>query len=98
MSSRAARRSYRPLLPLSLSLSYALHGLHVRGYHLLNLVAHLLAATVFYLAFARLLAFVAREERPRARDRLLAALAAAIFVVHPISGMSVNYLTRPKTS
>lgn len=95
MSAREARRSYRPLLPLSLSLTYALHGTAVWGYHLFNLLCHLLAATVLYLVIVRLLVFPAR---PGAAERIesaraLSALAAALFVAHPISGMTVNYLS-----
>jgi 4-amino-4-deoxy-L-arabinose transferase-like glycosyltransferase/Tfp pilus assembly protein PilF len=83
---------YRPLLPLTLSLNYALHGEALPGYHLVNIAAHALSAVVCYLLFLRIL----RVLRPtRVAEQCwpwLAWLAALWYGLHPIAGFPVNYL------
>ena len=74
---------YRPLLPLSLSINYAIAGHSLVGYHLGNL---LLQATAGVLVF-----FLAKELLNRASD-WTAALVALVFAIHPVSGVTVNYL------
>ena len=80
---------YRPLLPLSLSISHALSGDSLAGYHFGNLLLHLLAAFGVY--------FVARElwMRTQQPDRAAVGplLVALLFAVHPVSGITVNYIT-----
>ena len=42
MHKEQSHKSYRPLCVLSFKLNYLLHGLEPLGYHLVNLVLHLL--------------------------------------------------------
>ena len=53
----------RPLLRLSLWMNYALGGQEVRGYHVLNLLLHILAAWTLWGLSRRML------ESPALRDR-----------------------------
>jgi len=83
--------NYRPLLPLTLSLNYAIGGLHPAGYHIVNIALQAMAAILVYLLFVELLdqgSTVRRNLRPR-----VALAAAAVFAVHPVSGIPVNYVT-----
>ena len=84
---------YRPLLPLTLSLNYALGGLDLPGYHVVNIAIHLAGCVLVYLLVARMLAIA----RPRGLDddrhaRLVALLIALVYAVHPLSGYPVNYI------
>jgi len=87
---------YRPLLPLSLSLNRAASerlGIEPRvGFHLGNLALHVAGALLLYALFRELLAHWSRMALgPKQRARL--ALAAALaFAVHPVAGVSVNYV------
>jgi len=95
MSVFLSHTDYRPLLPLSLSITYALYGSNVVGYHIFNIAFHMLATVFLYLLFIQLLTF--REKDSGSHDSRLpvkgiAFFGAMIFCVHPISGFSVNYI------
>jgi tetratricopeptide (TPR) repeat protein len=85
-------QQYRPLLPLTLSLNYAVGGLNPAGYHLVSLALHLTAAVFFYLFFLTLLTSWGRGFPAGAGVKGAAWGAAALFAVHPVSGFPVNYL------
>jgi Flp pilus assembly protein TadD len=70
--------AYRPLTTLTFAASYAVHGRHPLGYHLVNLALHALAS-LLVLALARRLADAAS---PRIAPRV-AVLAGLLFAVHP---------------
>src|SRR5260221_691608 len=84
----------RPLVNLSFAVNYALGGLSVPGYHLVNVGLHILSALLLFGIVRLTLA------RPELRDRFAAtadtiALACAvIWLVHPIQTESVDYLTQ----
>ncbi|HUI07689.1 MAG TPA: tetratricopeptide repeat protein [Verrucomicrobiae bacterium] len=82
----------RPLINLSLAVSYAFGGYNVWGYHALNLTVHILAGLT-------LLGIVRRTLRqPRLGDRFggaadeLALAAAVLWTVHPLNTESVTYV------
>ena len=79
---------------LTFALNYAIGGLDVTGYHVVNLVVHLLAALTLYGIVRRTLRLQARCPRALGHDADLVALAAAmLWVVHPLNSESVSYLT-----
>jgi hypothetical protein len=83
--------NYRPLLPLTLSLNYAIGGLNPVGYHVVNIALQAVAAVLVYLLFVELIgqgSAVRRNLQP-----WVALAAAAVFAVHPVSGIPVNYVT-----
>ncbi len=92
MSSLKSIQQYRPLLPLTLSLNYAICGLAPATYHLFNMAAHYVAVVFFYLFFLTLLENWSQGWSAGAAAKWTAFGAAAIFAVHPISGFPVNYL------
>jgi len=64
---------YRPLPMVSYTIDYALWGSEARGYHVTNLLCHLLASALVYVACLGL--------SPSRRAALIAGL---IFAVHPV--------------
>ncbi|NIQ00767.1 MAG: hypothetical protein GWM98_10525, partial [Nitrospinaceae bacterium] len=91
MSTLVENRSFRPLLPLSLSLNYAVGGDSLPGYHLVNIGIHALSAIlVYFLGLELLIQSGALQESP-GRRKGTALAAALIFAVHPVSGYPVNY-------
>ena len=82
----------RPLVNLSLALNYRAGGLSVTGYHVVNLVIHLLAALLLFGLVRRTL------ERPTLRPRYgaasvpLAFMIALLWTVHPLQTESVSYI------
>lgn len=78
---------------LTFALNYALHGLDVVGYHIVNLLIHLITASLVYrlvvLSYRTpfLSQSVLREKAP-----LIALCAALFFVSHPIQTQAVTYV------
>jgi tetratricopeptide (TPR) repeat protein len=91
-SSLQSIQQYRPLLPLTLSLNYAISGLAPPSYHLFSMGVHYAAVVFFYLFFLILLENWSPGFPAGAGARWAAWGAAAIFAVHPVSGFPVNYL------
>ena len=82
----------RAVVTLSLRWNYLMGGLDVAGYHALNIAAHALTGfLVFALSWATLGLMVFRDRYLRHRESL-AAVAALIFLLHPIQTESVTYI------
>lgn len=83
---------YRPLLPLSLSLTTwvadAIGIERIVAHHLGNLLLHVTAAWLV----SRLFRAIAERCDPRVPARGLGLAAGAMYAVHPIAGVPVNYL------
>ncbi|MCP4680755.1 MAG: tetratricopeptide repeat protein [Desulfobacterales bacterium] len=102
----------RPLGFLSFALNYYFGGYDVAGYHVVNIVIHLINGALVYfialLVFGRLLsesAFIAwmRSDPSPGPGRasfipLLALFSALIFTVHPIQTQAVSYIVQRYTS
>lgn len=84
---------YRPLLPLSLSLSHAaatsLEIEPVFAHHAGNLLLHLLAVGLVYLLTRALL----RVQSKAPPSPFLCFATAALFAAHPVAGVAVNYVS-----
>ncbi|MBN3038155.1 MAG: tetratricopeptide repeat protein [Candidatus Omnitrophica bacterium] len=73
---------YRPLQTFSYMLDYSLWGLDVRGYHLTNIVLHILVAlSIFWLVNILY------------DNCLLSLLVSLFFVAHPIHTEAVTYIS-----
>jgi Flp pilus assembly protein TadD len=74
--------SYRPLQMVTYMLDYAFWKLDVRGYHLTNVILHILAAAAICWMINILF-----------RDKLLALFTSLLFVAHPIHTEAVSYIS-----
>jgi len=77
---------YRPLNRASYLLDHRLFGMRPAGFHAVNVVIHLLNVLFLFLLGLRLF--------PAAAP---AALAAALFAVHPVNAEAVNFLSARNT-
>ena len=78
---------------LSLSLNYHFNGLHVFGYHLFNLVVHLLSAFfVWWFVLLTLSTPAMKRNTITPHADLIALLAGLIFVSHPLQTEAVTYM------
>ena len=73
---------YRPLTQATLALNYAAGKYSPPGYHLVNVLLHLLCACVVFQLIRALCGSFAGG-----------ALAALLFAVHPIHSQAVNYIS-----
>lgn len=81
---------------LTFALNYAVGGLNVAGYHVVNLAIHLSASLLVY----RLVQLTFRtplfppEEQNAVNEQLTALAAALLFVAHPIQTQAVTYIAQ----
>jgi hypothetical protein len=98
----------RPIVNLSFAVNYTLGGLEVTGYHVVNIVIHVINALLLFGIARRTLEFV-RGDLPSAahssQGRITPAPArhaslnvafaiALLWVVHPLNSEAVDYLTQ----
>jgi hypothetical protein len=81
----------RGISKASFALNYALGGLDVFGYHVVNIAIHIANSILVYFVLMLLFQLV---ESVRARAARLAFFVAAIFALHPIQTQAVTYLTQ----
>jgi hypothetical protein len=82
-TSLAAGGTYRPLTELSIGLDYLLWGQDAFGYHLINLLWHVINSLLCYL-----LVRVLVPPRP-----VVALTAAVLFAVHPVHGDAIFWIS-----
>jgi protein O-mannosyl-transferase len=88
----------RPLLNLSFALNYAAGGTAVAGYHLINLVIHVLAGLVLFALVRRTLKSPALSGRFGSAASPMALSVSAIWLWHPVQTESVTYISERSES
>ena len=83
-----SRAVNRPLANLSYAVNYFFHGYDVRGYHLVNLVIHIITAFLIFLIARQTLGFCGAE------NRWTPLLAAGLWLVNPLHTQSVTYIVQ----
>ncbi len=81
--------AHRPIVCLSLALNYFWDGLNPPGYHLFNLIIHLLNALVLFGLVRRTLRTQRLRIRYSPQSHRLALAVALIWVVHPLHTQAV---------
>ncbi len=81
----------RPVLALSFALNYQLTGDGVWGFHLINLLIHLTGGVLLFGIIRRTILRLPPGGRPRTGPTAFAAVAAAVWVVHPLQTEAVTY-------
>jgi tetratricopeptide (TPR) repeat protein len=91
--------SLRFLGDLSFALCYRLFGERTPGYHLVNLAIHLANALLVYALVQRLARTEAGRGSVLERERhAIGAVAALLFVAHPLQTQAVTYIVQRYTS
>ena len=88
---------YRPVRVITLAIDHFFWKLNPFGYHLTNLLLHIVNIIIIYFFVLKLKTFTKRKNEPRAssfRQHFLepAFLTAALFAVHPIHTESVTWI------
>ena len=76
---------WNPLVWLSFMFDYQLHGLNAGGYHLTNLILHLMSSLLLFWLFNRMIGAIWRS-----------AFVAALFALHPLHVESVAWIAERK--
>jgi Flp pilus assembly protein TadD len=86
--------SGRPIVNLTFAVNYALGGLAVDGYHLVNIGFHLLTALVLFGVLRRTFERVSPTLLPAAAHEGAALAASLLWMAHPLNTESVNYVSQ----
>ena len=86
------RGSSRPMATLSFALNYAADDVNVAGYHFVNVMIHLVAAATLLGVVGRTLRSPALTDRFGTQAPWLAFAVALLWVVHPLTTQTVNYI------
>lgn len=84
---------------LTFALNYKIHGLDVAGYHVVNLLIHIINALLIYLLI--ILSFrtpFLNESAIKDYKNTIAAFSALVFACHPIQTQAVTYVWQRVTS
>jgi len=84
----------RPVVSVTLAVNYAIGQLNVRGYHVFNIIVHILSALVLFGVVRRTLLCQKLRERFGRHSGGIALACAMIWMVHPIQTESVNYIVQ----
>ena len=84
----------RPFANLTMALNYALHGLDVRGYHVVNLALHVLSALILFGLVRRTLLLPPLAGRFATDATGIALAVAAIWALHPVQTNTVSYISQ----
>ena len=78
---------------LTFALNYTLHGFDVTGYHVVNLIIHILNAILVYFLLSLIFRTPAlKKSTIKDNVELTAFFAAIMFVSHPLQTMAVTYI------
>ncbi|MBU1012874.1 MAG: tetratricopeptide repeat protein [Bacteroidetes bacterium] len=89
----------RPLSYFTLAINRSLNGTNVFGYHVFNLMVHLLTSILVYFFTLLLLSQkVVHSNKIIGKEKLTALFIALIFLCHPIQTQAVSYIIQRMTS
>ncbi|MDY6905809.1 MAG: tetratricopeptide repeat protein [Thermodesulfobacteriota bacterium] len=83
---------HRPLAYLSFAFNYFFHEYHVFGYHLINLIIHLITGLLVFLTARQTLRLTGTD------NRFIPVLAAVLWLVSPVHTQAVTYIVQRMTA
>ncbi len=89
---------YRPVACLTFGLNHYFGGLHVLGYHLLNMAVHIICSILLFLFLRHTLNSFSFNREYSSKSNLIAFMAALMWAIHPIQVQSVTYIVQRMNS
>lgn len=84
---------------LTFALNHKLHGFDVRGYHVVNILIHILSSVLFYLLVLLLFRTPFMEGSfLKEHSDFIALFSALLFVSHPVQTQAVTYIVQRLSS
>ncbi len=91
--------NFRPLAMFTFAINYHFHKLDVNGYHVGNLIVHIIMGWFVFLLINLIFSLQSIKSDSFAEDKkYLALFAALICVAHPIQTQAVTYIVQRMTS
>ena len=85
---------YRPVACLTLALNWYWGANNVTGYHLVNIIVHLLTAIFLFLTILKLFDSPRLKEKYQTRAYYISLLATLLWVLNPIHTQAVTYIVQ----
>jgi len=80
---------------LSFALNYHFHGLNTFGYHMTNLIIHLInGVLVYWLTFLTFQTPRMKHEKTAQNKHFIALFCSLIFIAHPLQTQAVSYIVQ----
>ncbi len=89
---------YRPVACLSFALNHFLGGLDVFGYHVVNLLVHIIASLFLFAFIYRTLFHLTLKERWKGDVYFVSLLATVLWAINPIQTQAVTYIVQRMAS
>ena len=89
---------YRPVACLTFALNHYFDGLNVFGYHLVNVLIHLLSSVFLFLFIYHTLNLPSLREKYAPQSYFIALLATILWAVNPIQTQAVTYIVQRMAS
>lgn len=88
----------RPLAVYSFALNYHFFGFSEIGFHIVNVIIHILSAIIIYLFVSSILVRFKSNVIDEDLKPAFALFVALIFLIHPLQTQSVSYIVQRMTS
>jgi len=85
---------YRPVAQFSFALNYYFHGVEVFGYHLVNILIHIITAMFLFLFIKEILLLPKLREKYGDYALQIAGLAAFLWAINPVQLTNVTYIVQ----
>ncbi|MBW1824581.1 MAG: tetratricopeptide repeat protein [Deltaproteobacteria bacterium] len=83
---------------MSFALNYYFGGLNTFGYHLVNVIIHILNGLTLFILSYTILTLPSNEGKERENALRIAFLGSLLWLVHPIQTQAVSYIVQRLTS
>ncbi len=83
----------RPFVFISFALNYYFHQFNLKGYHIVNIIIHLMTAVLLYF-FIRTTLSIPLLSPQYSQPEVIAFFAALVWLVHPLHTQSVTYIVQ----
>jgi tetratricopeptide (TPR) repeat protein len=91
------RFSNRPVATISFALNYYVHQYNVTGYHLINILIHIITGLLLYFFVKTTLSLPPLQSGYEA-SRWIPFITALLWLIHPINTQSVTYIVQRMNS
>lgn len=91
-------RLYRPVSCLSFAMNYHFGGLDVFGYHLVNIMIHLLTSVFLFLFIYHTLNLPLLRHKYASKSYAVAILSTVLWSINPIQTQAVTYIVQRMSS
>ena len=93
-----SRKIERAVGMMSFALNYYFGGLHPFGYHLVNVIIHMVNGLILFVLSYRLFTLSGAKERVSGYAFEAAFLGSVLWLVHPLQSQAVAYIVQRLTS